>query len=89
MRLAGCRNKTEDLHALPSCGQAAQSSHGRRRNLRYFTPVGTSGRAAGAVRAAGLRHEAVDYAVEHDAVTETLTDKFLDACDMPGRRQVG
>ena len=40
---------------------------------------------AGAVRAAGLRHEAVDDAVEDDAVVEALAHQFLDARDVAGR----
>ena len=43
---------------------------------------------AGAVRTAGLRHEAVDDAVEHDPVVEALADELLDALDML-RREVG
>ena len=43
---------------------------------------------AGAVRAAGLRHEAVDDAVEHDPVVEALADQLLDARDVL-RREVG
>src|SRR5437879_4204162 len=48
----------------------------------------TGAAGAGAVRAAGLRHEAVDHAVEHDAVVEALTNQLLDARDM-ARREVG
>ena len=40
---------------------------------------------AGAVRAAGLRHEAVDHAVEHDPVIEAFVHQLLDALDMAGR----
>src|SRR5581483_6303249 len=40
---------------------------------------------AGAMRAAGLRHEAVDHAMEHDAVVEAFAHQFLDAGDMVGR----
>ena len=43
---------------------------------------------AGAVRAAGLRHEAVDDAVEDDAVVEALGDELLDVRDM-ARREIG
>ena len=43
---------------------------------------------AGAVRAAGLRHESVDDAVKHDAVVEFLGDELLDMRDM-ARREVG
>src|SRR3569623_762796 len=42
---------------------------------------------AAAVRATGLRHEAVDHAMKHDAVVEALTHQFLDARDM-ARREV-
>jgi hypothetical protein len=42
---------------------------------------------AGAFRAAGLRHEAVDHAVEQDAVIKPLTREFLDALDV-FRREV-
>ena len=48
--------------------------------------AGTAG--AGALRAAGLRHEAVDHAVEHDAVVKAFAHQFLDPGDMAGR-QVG
>ena len=48
--------------------------------------AGTAG--AGALRAAGLRHEAVDHAVEHDAVVKALAHQFLDPRDV-ARRQIG
>src|SRR5262245_41632590 len=35
-------------------------------------------------RVSGLGHEAVDHAVEYDAVVEALTREFLDAYDMIG-----
>jgi len=41
---------------------------------------------AGALRTAGLRHEALDDAVEHDAVVKAFPDQFLDARDMAGRK---
>src|ERR1700742_2631186 len=37
---------------------------------------------AGAVRATGLRHEAVDHAMEHDAVVKPLAHQFLDPRDV-------
>ena len=40
---------------------------------------------AGAGRIAGLRHEAVDHAMEHDAVVEPVARQLLDALDMVGR----
>ena len=40
---------------------------------------------AGAGRVAGLRHEAVDDAVEDDAVIEALARQLLDPRDMVGR----
>ena len=43
---------------------------------------------AGALRAAGLRHEALDHAMEHDAVVKAFPHQFLDPRDMAGR-QVG
>src|SRR5262249_54806085 len=43
---------------------------------------------AGAVRAAGLRHEALDDAVEYDPVVEALAHQRLDALDML-RREIG
>src|SRR5829696_6383296 len=45
--------------------------------------VGAAG--PGAVRAAGLGHEALDDAVEGDAVVEALAGKRLDALDVAGR----
>ncbi len=39
---------------------------------------------AGAMRAAGLRHEAVDHAVEHDAVVKSFAHQFLDPRDVTG-----
>src|SRR3954447_20234718 len=54
--------------------------------LRLELLAGAAG--AGAMRAAGLRHEAIDHAVEHDAVVEALTNQLLDARDM-ARREVG
>src|SRR5215467_10936148 len=43
--------------------------------------------AAGAVatRAAGLRHEAVDDPMKHDAVVETIAHQLLDAPNVAGR----
>src|SRR5580704_8180968 len=38
--------------------------------------AGTAG--AGALRTSGLRHEAVDHAMEHDAVVKSLAHQFLD-----------
>src|SRR5262249_334892 len=40
---------------------------------------------AGAVRTAGLRHEALDHAMEYDAVVKPFAYQFLDARDMAGR----
>src|SRR5215470_439243 len=40
---------------------------------------------AGAMRAASLRHEAVDDAMEHDAVIEALPHQLLDPRDMDRR----
>ena len=37
------------------------------------------------LRAAGLGHEAVDHAVEHDAVVEAFARQLLDALDVLGR----
>src|SRR5688572_30769959 len=54
-----------------------------RRQVRIGRPAGP-----GAMRAAGLRHEAVDDAVEYDAVVEAFADELLDALDM-FRREVG
>src|SRR5262249_45784128 len=42
----------------------------------------------GAVRTSGLRHEALDHAMEDDSVIKSRTHQFLDARDM-ARRQVG
>src|ERR1700741_341843 len=41
---------------------------------------------AGAMRAAGLRHESIDHAMEHDAVVEAVAHQFLDAGDVVGRK---
>src|SRR5882757_2161984 len=43
---------------------------------------------AGALRATGLGHKALDHAMEHDAVVKSLPHQFLDAGDM-ARRQIG
>src|SRR6266404_3780545 len=45
-------------------------------------------RAAGAgpLRTAGLRHEALDHAVEHDAIVKALAHQFLDPRDDAGPR---
>src|SRR3954462_1309865 len=48
--------------------------------------AGTAG--AGAVRAAGLRHETFNDAVEHDAVVKAFAHQFLDPGNVAGR-QVG
>src|SRR5438045_8219130 len=53
------------------------------RQVRIARPAGT-----GAVRAAGLRHEAVDDPMEHNPVVEALVDTRLDAFDVLWR-QVG
>src|SRR5665647_380461 len=39
---------------------------------------------AGALRTAGLRHEALDHAMEHDAVVESLAHQLLDPGDVAG-----
>src|SRR5690242_14499753 len=41
--------------------------------------------SAGALRAAGLRHEPVDHPVKYDPVVEPVLHQFLDARDVPGR----
>src|ERR1700712_2484181 len=43
---------------------------------------------AGALRASGLRHEAVDDAMEHDAVVKAFAHQFLDPRHM-ARREIG
>ena len=48
--------------------------------VRIFRAAGS-----GAFRAAGLRHEALDHAMEDDAVVETFADQLLDMRDMAGR----
>jgi hypothetical protein len=40
------------------------------------------------LRAAGLRHEAVDHAVECDAIVEAVAHEFLDARDV-ARCEIG
>ncbi len=42
---------------------------------------------SGALRAAGLRHEAIDDAMEHDAIVEAIAHQFLDTRNMV-RREV-
>src|SRR5713101_6240497 len=37
---------------------------------------------AGALRTAGLRHETLDHAMEHDAVVKSLAHQFLDPRDV-------
>src|SRR2546423_6585577 len=54
-----------------------------RRQVRIARATG-----ARAMRAAGLRHEALDHAVERDAVVEAFVGKRLDALDML-RREAG
>src|SRR5580704_8021752 len=39
---------------------------------------------AGALRTAGLRHETIDHAVEHDTVVEPLAHQLLDPGDVTG-----
>ena len=41
---------------------------------------------AGALRTAGLRHEAFDHAMEHDAVVKSFAHQFLDPRDVAGRK---
>ena len=41
---------------------------------------------AGALRAAGLRHEAFDHAMEDDAVVKAFAHQFLDPRDVAGRQ---
>src|SRR2546423_8951009 len=40
---------------------------------------------AGALRTAGLRHKALDHAMEHDAVVKAFAHQFLDPRDVAGR----
>src|SRR5690606_12246790 len=44
----------------------------------------TRAAGAGAPRATSLGHEAVDHAMEDNAVVEAVADEFLDAADMAG-----
>src|ERR1700730_3678061 len=48
--------------------------------------AGTAG--AGALRTAGLRHETLDHAMEHDAVVKSLAYQFLDPRNV-ARREIG
>src|SRR2546421_10922515 len=48
--------------------------------------AGTAG--AGALRTAGLSHEALDHAMEHDAIVKSFAHQFLDPRDMT-RRKIG
>src|SRR3984893_10096941 len=70
--------------------RACRARHGRRApHMRLVVEFGLelfAGPAgSGAVRTAGLRHEAFDHAVEHDAVVKSLAHQFLDPRDVAGR----
>jgi hypothetical protein len=51
----------------------------------YELKVAKLGDDAGAMGAAGLRHEAIDHAVEYDPVVEALADELLDMSDVVWR----
>ena len=73
---------------LRGAGHAERAALERRRG-EFGLEVGQLGAAAaGAGRIAGLGHEAVDHAVEHDAVVEMLADQRLDLRHVV-RREVG
>src|SRR3984957_983203 len=52
--------------------------------FRFQFLAGAAG--AGALRTSGLRHEAFDHAVKHDAVVKPLAHQFLDPRDVAGRK---
>ena len=55
------------------------------RIVEFGLEIGLGGAAhAGALRAAALRHEAGDHAVELDAIIKAFADQFLDPLDMAG-----
>ena len=73
----------------PESGFCARAIETVPRAVRLLVELGlellAGAAGAGAVRAAGLRHEAVDDAVKHDAVVEAVAHQLLDARDMAGR----
>ena len=85
----GASSKQMKNWLLPEFGFAARAIEHGAAHMRFGVELGlellAGAAGAGAVRAAGLRHEAVDDAVEDDAVIEALAHQFLDAGDVAGR----
>src|SRR5712664_890179 len=58
--------------------------------MRFLVELGleflAGAAGAGALRTAGLRHEALDHTVEYDAVVKSLAHEFLDPRDVAGRK---
>src|SRR6266404_3491782 len=73
---------------LAVAGIRARGARHRRRaaHMRLLGELGlelVAGAAGtGTVRATGLRHEALDHAMEYDVVVKTLAHQFLDPRDM-------
>src|SRR5579883_396659 len=74
--------------AVAGVGVGRARHRGGAAHMRFLVELGLQllARAAhaGAVRAAGLRHEAVDHAMEHDTVVEAFADQLLDAGHVVG-----
>src|SRR5882724_9721424 len=73
--------------------RACRARHrGGAADMRFLVEFGlqllAGAAGAGAMRTAGLGHEAFDHAVEDDAVVKSLAHQFLDAGDM-ARGQIG
>src|SRR3954451_1960141 len=83
--------KANEELAVAGLGAGGARHRGRAAYMRLLVELGlqllAGAAGAGALRAAGLRHEAVDHAMEHDAVVEAFTHEFLDARDV-ARRQI-
>src|SRR3984893_5545116 len=69
--------------------RAGRARHrGGAADMRFLVELGlellAGAAGAGALRAPGLRHEALDHAMEHDAVIKSLAHQFLDPRDVAG-----
>src|SRR4051812_45719214 len=86
---AGIVEADEEL-AIAGIRARGARHRGGAAHMRLLVELGLQLRAgaagAGALRAAGLRHESLNDAVKHDAVVKSLAHQFLDPRDVAWRK---
>src|ERR1700694_5732865 len=83
-----CVVKADEELAVAGIRAGGARHRGGAADMRLLVELGlellAGAAGAGALRTAGLRHEAVDHPMEHDAVVKSLAHQFLDPGDMAG-----